>query len=77
MGCKIQYRKTYSYAYLNVEKLTDPDVLNPNMYRISREGREFLTLKQYMYLGVTTSLIGISVLVMVVKEIIVGATCVL
>lgn len=45
MGCKIQYRKTYSYAYLNVEKLTDPDVLNPNMYRISREGREFFDIK--------------------------------
>lgn len=30
-----------------------------------------------MYLGVHTSLIGISVLAMVVKEIIVGATCIL
>ena len=38
---KFNTGKTYSYAYLNVEKLTDPEVLNPNMYRISREGREF------------------------------------
>ena len=38
---KFNNGKTYSYAYLNVEKLTDPEVLNPNMYRISREGREF------------------------------------
>ena len=37
--------KTYSYAYLNVEKLSDPDVLNPNMYRISRDGREFFDIK--------------------------------
>ena len=34
---KFNSGKTYSYAYLNVEKLTDPEVLNPNMYRISRE----------------------------------------
>lgn len=38
---KFNNGKTYSYAYLNVKKLTDPEVLNPNMYRISREGREF------------------------------------
>ena len=38
---KFNNGKTYSYAYLNVEKLTDPEVLNPNIYRISREGREF------------------------------------
>lgn len=38
---KFNNGKTYSYAYLNVEKLTDPEVLNPNMYRISRDGREF------------------------------------
>lgn len=37
--------KTYSYSYLNVEKLTNPEVLNPNMYRISREGREFFDVK--------------------------------
>ncbi len=42
---KFNTGKTYSYAYLNVEKLTDPVVLNPNMYRISREGREFFDIK--------------------------------
>ena len=42
---KFNTGKTYSYAYLNVEKLTEPDVLNPNMYRISRDGREFLDIK--------------------------------
>ena len=41
---KFNNGKTYSYAYLNVEKLTDPEVLNPNMYRISREGREFFAV---------------------------------
>ena len=42
---KFNNGKTYSYAYLNVEKLTEPDVLNPNMYRISRDGREFFDIK--------------------------------
>ena len=42
---KFNTGKTYSYAYLNVEKLSDPDVLNPNMYRISREGREFFDMR--------------------------------
>ena len=42
---KFNTGKTYSYAYLNVEKLTEPDVLNPNMYRISREGREFFDIR--------------------------------
>ena len=42
---KFNTGKTYSYAYLNVEKLTEPDVLNPNMYRISRDGREFFNIK--------------------------------
>lgn len=42
---KFNNGKTYSYAYLNVEKLTEPDVLNPKMYRISRDGREFFDIK--------------------------------
>ena len=42
---KFNTGKTYSYAFLNVEKLTDPDVLNPNMYRISRERREFFDVQ--------------------------------
>ncbi len=37
---------TYSYAYSSVEKLTKPDVLNPNMYRISRDGQEFSDIKE-------------------------------
>lgn len=37
--------KIYSYGYLNVERLTEPIVLNPTMYRISREGREFFDIK--------------------------------
>lgn len=41
---KFNTGKTYSYAYSNVEKLTEPKVLNPNMYRISREGREFFDI---------------------------------
>lgn len=42
---KFNNGKTYPYAYLNVEKLTEPVVLDPNMYRISREGREFFDIK--------------------------------
>lgn len=42
---KFNSGKTYSYAHSNVEKLTDPAVLNPNMYRISREGRDFFNIK--------------------------------
>ncbi|MCM1498151.1 MAG: AAA domain-containing protein [Clostridium sp.] len=39
---KFNSGKTYSYGYLNVEKLTNPVVLNPNMYRISsKKGRQF------------------------------------
>lgn len=41
---KFNSGKTYSYAYLNVEKLADPVVLNPNIYRISRAGREFFDI---------------------------------
>lgn len=42
---KFNNGKTYSYAYLNVEKLSEPEVLNPNMYRISRNGWEFFDIK--------------------------------
>lgn len=49
---KFNNGKIYSYAYLNVEKLAEPDVLNPNMYRISREGREFFNIKAiYVFKG--------------------------
>lgn len=43
---KFNNGKTYSYAYLNVEKLTEPKVLNPNMYHISRKGREFFDIRE-------------------------------
>lgn len=41
---KFNNGKSYPYAYMNVEKLTKPDVLNPKLYRISREGREFFDI---------------------------------
>ena len=37
--------KIYSYGYLNVEKLTNPLVLNPNIYRISKDGRMFFCIE--------------------------------
>ena len=43
---KFNTGKIYSYAYLNVEKLTEPEVLNPNMYRIAEKDASFLMLKQ-------------------------------
>ena len=42
---KFNNGKSYPYAYMNVEKLTKPDVLNPKSYRISREGREFFDIE--------------------------------
>ena len=42
---KFNNGKTYPYAYSNVEWLKDPQVLNPEMYRISREGREFFDIR--------------------------------
>ncbi len=45
MDVKFNNGKTYSYAYSNVEWLKDPQVLNPNMYRISRDGREFFDIR--------------------------------
>ena len=38
---KFKNGKTYAYACTNVEKLTEPQILNPDMYHISREGRKF------------------------------------
>lgn len=44
--------KTYEYGYPNVEKLKDPTVLNPNIYHISREGREFFGITAiYVFKG--------------------------
>lgn len=45
MDVKSNNGKTYSYVYSNVEWLKDPQVLNPNMYRISKEGRDFFGIK--------------------------------
>lgn len=45
MDVKFNNGKTYSYAYSNVEWLKEPQVLNPDMYRISRDGREFFDIK--------------------------------
>ena len=37
--------KIYSYKYSNVQKLKDPLVLNPNMYRsICKDGKEFFDI---------------------------------
>ena len=44
MDIKFNNGKTYSYAYSNVEWIKEPKVLNPNMYCISREGREFFNI---------------------------------
>lgn len=74
MGCKIQYWKNILLCIFECGKLTEPEVLNPDMYRISREGREFLMLKQYMCLEADMSPIGIFVLAMEVKEIIIAVS---
>ncbi len=37
--------ETYPYAYTNVKKLTNPEILNPNVYRISKDGQEFFNIK--------------------------------
>lgn len=44
--------KTYTYKFANVEKLIDPEALNPKMYRISREGRELFNVNAiYVFKG--------------------------
>lgn len=49
---KFNNGKTYSYASSNVEWLKDPQVLNPNMYRISKEGRELFNINSiYVFRG--------------------------
>ena len=42
---KFNNRKVYTYNYLNVRRLEEPKVLNPNLYRISREGHIFFDIK--------------------------------
>ena len=41
---KFKKGKKYSYIFSNVEILINPVVLNPNMYRISIEGRDFFNV---------------------------------
>lgn len=49
---KFNNGKIYAYGYLNVEKLTEPETLNPNLYRISREERDFFDIKAiYVFEG--------------------------
>lgn len=44
--------RKYPYAYYNVEWLKKPIVLNPDMYRISKNGREFFDIKAiYVFIG--------------------------
>ena len=53
---KFNNGKTYSYAYSNVEWLKEPQVLNSEMYRISREGREFFDIRAiYVFTSVYES----------------------
>lgn len=39
MDVQFNNGKTYSYACSNVEWLVDPHILNPEMYRINRNGQ--------------------------------------
>lgn len=45
MDVEFNNGKKYSYAYLNVEWLKEPQVLNPNLYRISKDGRELFDIE--------------------------------
>lgn len=45
MDVEFNNGKRYSYAYSNVELLKEPRVLNPDLYRISRGGREFFNIE--------------------------------
>lgn len=44
--------RTYPYAYLNVEWLREPQVLNPKMYQISKGGHAFFGIEEiYVFHG--------------------------
>lgn len=44
--------KIYSYAYSNVEWIENPSILNPEMYRISKEGNDFYDVEAiYVFKG--------------------------
>lgn len=38
--------KRYSYHYTNVKKLRDPFILNPEIYHLSKDGRELLNISE-------------------------------
>ena len=42
---KFNNGKTYTYGFSSVEMLTEPVVINPHTYRISRDGRAFFDMK--------------------------------
>lgn len=45
-------KKVYAYGFYNVQKLKDPEILNPTMYHISREGKEFFDITAiYVFKG--------------------------
>lgn len=52
MDVKFKNEKIYSYTFSNVEWLKEPIVLNPKMYRIIREGRDFFDIEGlYVFKG--------------------------
>ena len=52
MDVEFNSGKKYSYSYSNVEWLKDPMVLNPSMYRISREEHTFFDVEAiYVFRG--------------------------
>lgn len=53
MDVEFNNGKKYSYAYSNVECLKEPQNLKPDMYRISRSGRDFFDIKEiYVFKGI-------------------------
>ena len=57
---KFNNGKRYLYNYANVEVLTDPVVLEPNMYRINRDGHEFNNVTEiYVFKAVNDSYLHI------------------
>ncbi|MBD5470700.1 MAG: AAA family ATPase [Lachnospiraceae bacterium] len=46
MDIEFNSGRTYSYAYSNVKWLKEPQVLNPKMYRISKDGRMLFDIEE-------------------------------
>ena len=57
--------KIYLYAYSNMEHLENSQILRSNMYRISKDGREFFDIKAIYVLVGKMIHIGTYVLVMI------------